>query len=94
MPEKRKKGKHLTWEERHEIQRGLREHRTFAEIAMIIGCSPDTVSKEIRRHRYHKPVKGSQRFYQNRCKYRDSCRKRNICGKKGLPQVQDSMQAV
>ena len=49
MPEKRKKGKHLTWEERHEIQRGLREHRTFAEIAMIIGCSPDTVSKEIRR---------------------------------------------
>ena len=36
MPEKRKKGKHLTWEERHEIQRGLREHRTFAEIAMII----------------------------------------------------------
>lgn len=83
MPEKRKKGKHLTWEERHEIQRGLREHRTFAEIAMIIGCSPDTVSKEIRRHRYHKPVKVSQRFYQNRCKYRDSCRKRNICGKKG-----------
>lgn len=83
MPEKRKKGKHLTWEDRHEIQRGLREHRTFTEIALNIGCSPDTVSKEIRKHRYFKPVKINQRFYRNRCKYRDSCRKRNICGKKG-----------
>ena len=84
MPEeKRKKGKHLTWEERQEIQRGLREHRTFAEIAMMIGCSADTVSKEIRRHRYHK-VQDSKRYVPNRCKYRESCRKRNVCGKKGV----------
>ena len=55
MPDKtRQKGKHLTWEDRHEIQRGLRENRSFKEIADIIGCSPDTVSKEIRNHRYHK----------------------------------------
>ena len=55
MPkEERKKGTHLTWDDRHEIQKGLKEHRTFKEIAYIIGCSPDTVSKEIRRHRYHK----------------------------------------
>ncbi len=82
MPEeKRKKGKHLTWEDRQEIQRGLREHRTFAEIALMIGCSPDTVSKEIRNHRYHKANR-SGRQKPNRCKYRDSCRKRNICGKK------------
>ena len=53
MPkEERKKGTHLTWDDRHEIQKGLKEHRTFKEIAYIIGCSPDTVSKEIRRHRY------------------------------------------
>lgn len=83
MPEeKRRKGKHLTWEERHEIQRGLREHRTFTEIALLIGCSPGTISKEIRKHRYYKPINSTQRFYQNRCKYRESCRKRNICGKK------------
>ena len=82
MPENRKKGKHLTWEDRHEIQRGLREHRTFAEIALMIGCSPDTISKEIRKHRYHKPIDARQKFFQNRCKYRESCRKRNICGKK------------
>ena len=56
MPEEiRRKGKHLTWEERQVIQRGLREHRTFTEIAIIIGCSADTISKEIRNHRYHKP---------------------------------------
>ena len=55
MPKaERKKGTHLTWDDRHEIQKGLKEHRTFKEIAYIIGCSPDTVSKEIRRHRYHK----------------------------------------
>lgn len=82
MPDcQRRKGKHLSWEDRHEIQKGLREHRTFSEIAWMIGCSPDTVSKEIRNHRYHKPQEKG-RFIPNRCKYRDSCRKRNVCGKK------------
>ena len=55
MSEEREKGKHLTLEDRYEIQRGLREHRSFSEIAEVIGCSPDTISKEIRGHRYHKP---------------------------------------
>lgn len=83
MPEEiRRKGKHLTWEERQVIQRGLREHRTFTEIAIIIGCSADTISKEIRNHRYHKPH-DNKWCIPNRCKYRDTCRKRNICNKKG-----------
>ena len=83
MPEEnRKKGKHLTWEDRRIIQLGLREHRTFTEIALVIGCSPDTISKEIRNHRYHKPH-DDKRYVPNRCKYRESCRKRNICEKKG-----------
>lgn len=84
MPEyfnDRKKGKHLSREERYEIQRGLREKRTFVEIALMIGCSPDTISKEIRNHRYKKPF-DSKRVIPNRCKYRDSCRKRDICKKK------------
>lgn len=83
MPEEiRKKGKHLTLDDRLDIQRGLREGRTFVEIALVIGCSPDTVSKEIRNHRYQKPH-DARRIIPNRCKYRDSCRKRNVCGKKG-----------
>ena len=85
MPDiERRKGQHLTWEDRHEIQRGLREHRSFKEIADVIGCSPDTVSKEIRNHRYHK-----ERLYRsgayvkpNRCKHRDTCRRRDVCNKK------------
>lgn len=81
MPEnERKKGKHLSWEERQEIQKGLKEHRTFREIAMMIGCSPETVSKEIRTHRYHKKVDAG-RYAVNRCKYRESCRRRDVCRK-------------
>lgn len=85
MPDKeRRKGQHLSWEDRHEIQRGLREHRSFREIADIIGCSPDTISKEIRNHRYHKTRESRKGFYTkpNRCKHRDTCRRRDICNKK------------
>ena len=81
MPEERTKGKHLTLGDRHEIQRGLRYQRSFVEIAQAIGCSPDTVSKEIRKHRYEKEAE-TKRFVPNRCKHRDTCRKRNICSKK------------
>lgn len=85
MPDNnRKKGQHLTWEDHHEIRRGLREHRIFKEIAEFIGCSPDMVSKEIRNHRYHKERKSVKRHYikPNRCKYRDTCRRRDVCNKK------------
>ena len=84
MP-KRKKGQHLSMEDRYEIQKGLREHRNFKEIADIIGCSPDTVSKEIKRHRYLQPHKSngylSTRLTPNNCKYRYSCRHKNVCDK-------------
>lgn len=79
--ETRKKGQHLTLQDRHEIQRGLREHRSFREIADIIGCSPDTVSKEIRSHRYHKGRSGAY-TKPNRCKHRDNCRRKDVCNKK------------
>lgn len=85
MPiEERKKGKHLTREDRYEIQKGLRERRSFQEISEIIGCSPDTISKEIRKHRYHKVRENVKGLYvkPNRCKHRDSCRRRDVCGRK------------
>lgn len=84
MSEERRKGKHLTLEDRYEIQKGLREHRSFREMADMIGCSPDTISKEIRNHRYHKerhPYLG-QYLKPNRCKFRDTCRRRDVCNKK------------
>ena len=82
--EERRKGQHLTREDRYEIQKGLREHRTFQEISEIIGCSPDTISKEIRKHRYHKVRDRKSYLYTkpNRCKYRDTCRRRDVCHKR------------
>lgn len=75
---------HLTLEDRQEIQRGLREHRSFKEIADIIGCSPDTVSKEIRNHRYHKVRENKKGVYlkPNRCKHRETCKRKDVCKKK------------
>ena len=87
MPDfERKKGMHLTLQDRQEIQRGLREHRSFKEIADIIGCSPDTVSKEIRNHRYHKVRENKKGIYfkPNRCKHRETCRRKDVCKKKNL----------
>lgn len=82
--EERRKGQHLTREDRYEIQKGLREHRTFQEISEIIGCSPDTISKEIRKHRYHKVREKNPYQYvkPNRCKHRDTCRRRDVCNKR------------
>lgn len=85
MPEeKRRKGQHLTWEDRQEIQLGLKNHLSFAAMADVIGCSPDTISKEIRKHRYHKerPKVSGNYNKPNDCKYRDSCKQRNLCNKK------------
>ena len=48
----RKQGnqKHLTFEQRVDIEKGLTENKSFAEIAKLIGKDPSTVSKEVRRH--------------------------------------------
>ena len=80
----KKKGQHLTWENRQEIQLGLKNHLSFAAIADVIGCSPDTISKEIRKHRYFKERTKTAGNYNrvNDCKYKDTCKKRNLCNKK------------
>ena len=68
MPEKEKKGQHLTWENRQEIQLGLKKSFKFCKaIADVIGCSPDTISKEIRKHRYFKErTKNSRKLQQSK----------------------------
>lgn len=45
------KGVHLTLDDRKEIQAGLEESLSKAEIARRIGKSPSTISKEIKLHR-------------------------------------------
>ena len=44
-------GHRLTLEDRNEIQRGLDAGLSQARIAVLIGRSPSTVSREVRRHR-------------------------------------------
>lgn len=44
------KNKHLTFDDRHNIQLGLDKKMTFREIAKWIGKDPTTVSKEVKRH--------------------------------------------
>lgn len=86
MLNERRKGKHLSLDDRKEIQKGLRIGRSFAEIAQIIDCCPDTISKEIRKHRYHQTKQNtpylSSKAKPNRCRFRYSCRKRNVCSRK------------
>ena len=63
------KGTHLTLEERKFIQHGLEEGVSKAKIALELGKSPSTVSKEVKKHRTLKLTsaygRGSRYFCEN-----------------------------
>ena len=42
--------KHMNLDDRVEIQKGLKEGKSFAEIGALIGRDGSTISKEIRNH--------------------------------------------
>lgn len=44
------KNKHLTWDDRIQIQDGLYKGMSFRSIAFRIGKDPSTISKEVKRH--------------------------------------------
>ena len=50
MPENSKKNKHMTLEDRLEIQECLMHGMTFKAIAARIGKDQTTVSKEVKKH--------------------------------------------
>lgn len=67
--------KHLTFDDRLEIQAGLKAHLSFTEIGKRIGKSRTTVCREILAHRKSVlPDKG------NRCIHRFTCNQPMICG--------------
>ena len=41
--------KHLTFEQRVDIEKGLTENKSFAEIGRTIGKDPSTISKDVGR---------------------------------------------
>ena len=44
------KNKHLSFDDRLEIENGLKNRKTFKEIGNIVGKDCTTISKEIRNH--------------------------------------------
>ena len=51
-----KKQKHLTLEDRIDIQTGISQQETFRSIAEKMGKDPSTISKEIKRNRIMHPT--------------------------------------
>ena len=51
-----KKQKHLTLEDRTDIQTGISQQETFRSIAEKMGKDPSTISKEIKRNRIMHPT--------------------------------------
>ncbi len=68
--------KHLTLDDRLEIQIGLKSGENFTAIAQRIGSDRTTVSREVRAHRI--PIhnsKGNNCIHRNECKFPGACSK-------------------
>lgn len=72
------KNKHLTLNDRLTIQIGLSNKESFRSIALSLGKSPTTISREIRRHSQVAKVKIYGRVHKA-CINRMSCDKYQIC---------------
>lgn len=72
--------KHMNLDDRMEIQKGLKEGRSFAEIGATIGRDGSTISKEIRSHLIIKETGTRSRPY-NPCVNRKNClHEGDLCG--------------
>ena len=54
MPEE--KGKHLTFDDRCEIEEMLKAGESFRAISRKLGVSPTTISNEVRSNRWSDPL--------------------------------------
>ena len=71
-------GKHLTEDNRYEIEHGLKKGLSFKSISKIVGKDPSTISKEVRAHIvYEKKASYGRGF--NDCKFRIGCAKKFSC---------------
>lgn len=70
--------KHLTYEERSQIEHLLRGRTSIKEIAHILGKSTSTVSREIKKHAVSSDKSAVGRI-RNRCVYRKKCTKFYLC---------------
>lgn len=75
------KSKHLSYDDRLTIEKGLKEGCNFREIASRTGKSLSTVSREIKLHRY--PKERNMFNNPNICRHRRDCNKAERCNGKG-----------
>lgn len=70
--------KHLTFEQRVDIEKGLTENKSFAEIARMIDKDPSTVSKEVRLHA-HTKERPDAGYTNPPCIHRKTCKIVCLC---------------
>ena len=70
--------KHLTYEQRVDIEKGLTENKSFAEIGRIIDKDPSTISKEVRLHARTKERLDSG-YTNPPCAHRKECKIVCLC---------------
>ena len=75
------KNKHLTNSERLQIEQWLREGISLKRIALKLGKSPSTVSREVRAHAIESNKYAPYRIH-NRCSKLNVCQKFQICADK------------
>ena len=67
------KHKHLSLEDRTSILIGIKEGLSIRKIALTINCSPSTISRELKNHRY---TKSPNNF--NNCADRSACKSNRL----------------
>lgn len=72
--------KYLTYEERLQIEAGLKENLSFGAIGRQIGKDRTTIAKEIKKHSREKKS-GYSGWPYNACNHRGNCKAKNICDK-------------
>jgi len=69
---------YITFEERLEVESGLRDQLSFGEIAKRLGKDRSTISREIRKYAQIEKIGGSGTLY-NACSKRSGCVKTHVC---------------
>lgn len=72
------KNKHLSFDDRLQIEKGLNENKSFKQIGKDIGKDCTTISKEIKNHIIYKNTGALGRRFNN-CNKRNECPVRHYC---------------
>lgn len=77
----KRKGSHLTTGDRNTINVLLKKKHSLRYISQLLGCSPSTISREIKNHAVKKNPKMCDCVHFRDCTVRDLCDKGGLCRK-------------